>query len=160
MCCWAAEGAECEFMCRNIKCMQCIKYLLPLWLSALSAPFYFVLCDDYAGDLKRTAAASKSPTWLWYDLQLKLDLWPPSNHCIDIGIFLGNSFYSEGVLVSVGCDHVFVAAGNVLWVALPFYFSIRLLGLCFKDHRGPRFCLLSLWFLGKCWNWGGRVSSK
>lgn len=103
---------------------------------------------------------TKSPTWLWYDLQLKLDLWPPSNHSIGIGIFLGNSFYSEGVLVPISCDHVSVVTGNVLWVALPFYFSVGILDLCFKDNRGPLLCLLRLRFFSKCWNWRGRVDSK
>lgn len=157
-----SDGAGCELcvMCKNIKC---IKHLWPQWFSALSAPFLLcALCRPHGlqVNLKRTAAGSKSPTWIWYNLQLKLDLWPPSNHCIDIGIFLGNSLYSEGVLVSICCDHVFVATGNVLCVALPFYFSVGLLGLCFKDHRGPLSCLLSLWFLGKCWNWKRRSGFK
>lgn len=150
-------------MCRNIKCMQCFNYLLPQWFSALSAPVYFVVCCKCTAsrwanrDLRHTAAGSKSPTWFRYDLQLKLDLWPASNHCIRTGVFLGNSFYGERVHVSISCDHVFGVTGNVLWVTLPFYFSIRLLSLCFKDHRGPLLCLLSLWLLGKCWNWQGRV---
>ena len=152
-------------MCRNITSMLCIKCLRPRWVFVSSAPFCFVLCVNCAAcrwanrERKPTAAASKSPTWLWYDLQLKLDLWPPSNHCIDSGIFLGNSLYCEGVLVSVSCDHVSVATGNVLWVALPLYFSIRLLGLCGKDHRGALLYLLSLRFLGKCWNCRRRVGS-
>lgn len=158
-----SEGAV--RMCRNIKCMQCVNYLLLQWFSASSAPFCFVHSDDITArrwahrDLKCTAAASQSPTWLRHHLQFKFDLWAPSDHCVDTGVFFGNNFYSERVLVPVGCNNVFAVAGNVLWVALPFYFSVWLFGLCLKDHRGPLFCLLSLWFPGKCWNWGGWVGN-
>ena len=61
-------------------------------IPALSAQFHSVLSVVNTACRRAgapTAAASKRPTWLWCDLQVKLDLWHPSNHCIDIGVLLG-----------------------------------------------------------------------
>lgn len=126
---------------------------------------YFLPCDakrsvQVSQQRPQTAASAKFPTWLWYDLQLKLDLWPARNHCIDVGVFLRDSFDAEGMPVSGSRDGVFVTADDVLQVALPFYFGVGLLCLRFKDHRRPRGCFLGLWFLGKCWNYTLRLCLK
>lgn len=104
---------------------------------------------------QRAAAASKSPTWLWHDFQVELDLWPPGNHGIAVRVFLGDVSDGQRVPVAVSGDRVSAARDKVLWVALPFHFSVRLLGLSFKDHGGPLHRLLALWFLGEGWNWVG-----
>lgn len=117
-------------------------------------------CRWASGDLKHTAAASKFPTWLWYNLQLKLDLRPARNHCIDVGVVVCDSFDGERMLVSISRDGVFVPADDVLRVALPFHFGVGLLCLCFKDHRRAHGCFLGLRFLGKCWNYRLRLCLK
>lgn len=91
-----------------------------------------------------------SPTWLRDNFQVKLDLRPPGNHGVRVLVALGDLLDGQRVPVAFGGDGDSAAASDVLGVALPFDFSIGLLGHGFEDHGGALGRLLALGLFGEC----------